>query len=121
MRAVYRVFKALYDRGLIYRDNYMVNWDPGSRSAISDLEVEDREVEDVLYEIDYPVEGSERVLTVATVRPETMLADTAVAVHPDDERYRDLVGSTLRLAAGRPAARRSSPTSTSIPSSEPGR
>ena len=74
-------------QGLIYRDNYMVNWDPGSRSAISDLEVEDREVEDTLYEIDYPVEGSERVLTVATVRPETMLADTAVAVHPDDERY----------------------------------
>ena len=92
VRAVYRVFKALYDRGLIYRDNYMVNWDPGSRSAISDLEVEDREVEDALYEIDYPVEGSDRVLTVATVRPETMLADTAVAVHPDDERYRDLVG-----------------------------
>jgi valyl-tRNA synthetase len=93
VRAVYRVFRALYEKGLIYRDNYMVNWDPGSRSAISDLEVEDREVEDVLYEIDYPVEGSDRVLTVATVRPETMLADTAVAVHPGDERYRDLVGS----------------------------
>ncbi len=90
--AVYRVFKALYEKGLIYRDNYLVNWDPGSRSAISDLEVEDREVEDVLYEIDYPVEGSGRVLTVATVRPETMLADTAVAVHPEDGRYRDLVG-----------------------------
>ncbi len=97
VRAVYRVFKALHDRGLIYRDNYMVNWDPGSRSAISDLEVEDRDVEDVLYEIDYPVDGSERVLTVATVRPETMLADTAVAVHPGDERYRDLVGSTCVL------------------------
>ncbi len=90
--AVYRVFAALYERGLIYRDNYIVNWDPGTRSAISDLEVEDREVEDVLYEIDYPVEGSDRALTVATVRPETMLADTAVAVHPDDERYRGLVG-----------------------------
>ena len=70
----------------------MVNWDPGSRSAISDLEVENREVEDTLYSIDYPVEGSDRVLTVATVRPETMLADTAVAVNPDDERYGDLVG-----------------------------
>ena len=92
VRAVYRVFTALYDKGLIYRDNYMVNWDPGSRSAISDLEVENREVEDALYEIDYPVDDSERVLTVATVRPETMLADTAVAVHPDDDRYRDLVG-----------------------------
>ncbi len=92
VRAVYRVFKQLFDKGYIYRDNYMVNWDPGSRSAISDLEVENREVEDVLYSIDYPVEGSDRVLTVATVRPETMLADTAVAVNPGDERYADLVG-----------------------------
>jgi valyl-tRNA synthetase len=92
VRAVYRVFKALYDKGYIYRDNYMVNWDPGTHSAISDLEVENREVEDVLYSIDYPVEGSDRVLTVATVRPETMLADTAVAVNPGDERYADLVG-----------------------------
>ncbi len=92
VRAVHRVFKQLYDKGYIYRDNYMVNWDPGSHSAISDLEVENREVEDALYSIDYPVEGSDRVLTVATVRPETMLADTAVAVNPDDERYADLVG-----------------------------
>ncbi|HEY1285653.1 MAG TPA: valine--tRNA ligase [Solirubrobacterales bacterium] len=92
VRAVYRVFKGLFDRGYIYRDNYMVNWDPGSHSAISDLEVENREVEDTLYSIDYPVEDSDRVLTVATVRPETMLADTAVAVNPDDERYADLIG-----------------------------
>jgi valyl-tRNA synthetase len=92
VRAVYRVFKRLFDKGYIYRDNYMVNWDPGSHSAISDLEVENREVEDTLYSIDYPVEGSDRVLTVATVRPETMLADTAVAVNPNDERYGDLVG-----------------------------
>ncbi len=92
VRAVHKVFVALYEKGLIYRDNYMVNWDPGSRSAISDLEVENREVTDVLYSIDYPVEGSDRVLTVATVRPETMLGDSAVAVHPDDERYADLVG-----------------------------
>ena len=92
VKAVYRVFKQLYDKGYIYRDNYMVNWDPGSHSAISDLEVENREVEDTLYSIDYPVEGSDRVLTVATVRPETMLADTAVAVNPGDERYGDLVG-----------------------------
>ncbi len=92
VKAVYRVFKQLYDKGYIYRDNYMVNWDPGSHSAISDLEVENREVEDKLYSIDYPVEGSDRVLTVATVRPETMLADTAVAVNPEDERYGDLVG-----------------------------
>ena len=92
VRAVYRVFKQLYDKGYIYRDTYMVNWDPGSRSAISDLEVENREVEDALYSIDYPVEASDRILTVATVRPETMLADTAVAVNPGDERYADLVG-----------------------------
>ncbi len=91
-RAVYRVFKQLFEKGYIYRDNYMVNWDPGSHSAISDLEVENREVEDTLYSIDYPVEGSDRLLTVATVRPETMLADTAVAVNPNDERYADLVG-----------------------------
>jgi valyl-tRNA synthetase len=92
VRAVHRVFRELYDKGYVYRDHYMVNWDPGSHSAISDLEVENREVEDTLYSIDYPVEGSERALTVATVRPETMLADTAVAVNPEDERYADLVG-----------------------------
>src|SRR3954454_18879018 len=92
VRAVYRVFTALYERGYIYRDNYMVNWDPGSHSAISDLEVVSREVEDTLYEIDYPLEDSDDVLTVATVRPETMLADTAVAVNPEDERHSGLVG-----------------------------
>jgi valyl-tRNA synthetase len=97
VRAVHRVFKALYDKGYIYRDNYLVNWDPGSHSVISDLEVENREVEDTLYSIDYPVEGSDRVLTVATVRPETMLADTAVAVNPEDERYADLVGQSCIL------------------------
>ena len=97
VRAVMKVFKALYDKGYIYRDNYMVNWDPGSRSAISDLEVENREVEDALFSIDYPVEDSDQVLTVATVRPETMLADTAVAVNPGDERYADLVGQHVIL------------------------
>ena len=97
VEAVLRVFVTLYDKGLIYRDRYMVNWDPGSRSAISDLEVEDREVTDALFHIDYPlVDGSARV-TVATVRPETMLADTAVAVHPEDERYRALVGRQVHL------------------------
>ena len=93
VRAVYRVFVALYDKGLIYRDNYIVNWDPGTRSAISDLEVVNREVDGhaLLHRLSRsraPIE----VLTVATVRPETMLADTAVAVNPEDERYRDLVG-----------------------------
>jgi valyl-tRNA synthetase len=93
VRAVYKVFKQLYDKGYIYRDNYMVNWDPGTRSAISDLEVENRDVADSLFYIDYPVEDSDEILTVATVRPETMLGDTAVAVNPNDERYGHLVGS----------------------------
>jgi valyl-tRNA synthetase len=96
-RAVLKVFVDLFEKGLIYRDNYMVNWDPGSRSAISDLEVEEREVTDTLYWIDYPLEGGSGTLTTATVRPETMLADTAIAVHPDDDRYTRLVGETAIL------------------------
>ena len=104
VKAVYRVFKQLYDKGYIYRDYYMVNWDPGSRSAISDLEVENREVEDTLFSIDYPVEGSDRVLTVATVRPETMLGDTAVAVNPERRALRRPGRPVLRAAAGRAAA-----------------
>ncbi|HTE59239.1 MAG TPA: valine--tRNA ligase [Solirubrobacteraceae bacterium] len=97
VRAVLKVFVDLYDKGLIYRDNYMVNWDPGSHSAISDLEVEDREVTDTLYYVDYPLASGVGSVTVATVRPETMLADTAIAVHPDDERYTRLVGETAIL------------------------
>ncbi len=97
VRAVLKVFVALHEKGFIYRDNYMVNWDPGSRSAISDLEVENREVTDTIYSIDYSLEGSGEVITVATVRPETMLADTAVAVNPQDERYAALVGRTALL------------------------
>jgi valyl-tRNA synthetase len=93
VRAVYRVFVALYEKGYIYRDNYMVNWDVGSRSVISELEVENREVTDDLYSIAYPIEGSDESITVATVRPETMLADTAVAVNPNDDRYSSLIGS----------------------------
>ena len=96
-RAVQHVFVALYEKGYIYRDRYMVNWDPGSLSAISDLEVEDREVEDTLYYIDYPLAAGSGAVTVATVRPETMLADTAIAVHPDDDRYRRLVGEKAIL------------------------
>ncbi len=91
-KAVRRVFVELYEKGYIYRDEYMVNWDPGSRSAISDLEVENREETDTLFSIRYPVEGSDESLTVATVRPETMMADTAVAVNPGDDRYSHLVG-----------------------------
>jgi valyl-tRNA synthetase len=97
VRAVYRVFVRLYEKGYIYRDNYMVNWDVGSRSVISDLEVENREVTDTLYSIAYSIEDSDEVLTVATVRPETMLADTAVAVNPTDQRYKALVGRVCVL------------------------
>ena len=96
-RAVQTVFVKLFEKGLIYRDNYMVNWDPGTRSAISDLEVEQRSVDDTLYEIDYPLESGSGSITVATVRPETMLADTAIAVNPGDERYTRLIGERATL------------------------
>ncbi len=96
-RAVLEVFVALYEKGYIYRDRYMVNWDPGTGSAISDLEVEAEEVTDTLYYVDYPLASGSGAVTVATVRPETMLADTAIAVHPDDERYRRLVGEKAVL------------------------
>jgi valyl-tRNA synthetase len=95
--AVAEVFVALYEKGLIYRDNYMVNWDPGTRSAISDLEVEQREMQDTLYMIDYPLASGSGSVTVATVRPETMLADTAIAVNPSDERYTRLIGEEAIL------------------------
>src|ERR671928_125475 len=81
----------------LIRHNRMVNWDPGLRSAISDLEVEDREVTDTLYYIDYPLASGHGSVTIATVRPETMLADTAIAVNPDDDRYTRLIGETAIL------------------------
>jgi valyl-tRNA synthetase len=96
-RAVMKVFVALYEKGYIYRDRYLVNWDPGSTSAISDLEVDSRRVTDTLYYVDYPLSGGSGAITVATVRPETMLADSAIAVHPDDDRYRRLIGETAIL------------------------
>jgi valyl-tRNA synthetase len=90
--AVRKVFVELYREGLIYRDRRLVNWDPKLQTAISDLEVENLEVKGSIWHIRYPIEGSDQFITVATTRPETMLGDTAVAVHPDDARYRDLVG-----------------------------
>ena len=91
--AVRKVFVTLYREGLIYRDKRLVNWDPKLQTAISDLEVENLEVKGSLWYIRYPIEGEAgRFITVATTRPETMLGDTAVAVHPEDARYRDLVG-----------------------------
>jgi len=96
-RAVLHVFVRLFEKGLIYRDNYMVNWDPGTRSAISDLEVVPRQVKDTLYLVDYPLESASSSVTVATARPETMLADTAIAVNPSDDRYSRLVGEAAIL------------------------
>ncbi len=91
--AVRKVFVDLYKDGLIYRDKRLVNWDPKFHTAISDLEVEQREIKGSLWYFRYPVEGMEgRFIVVATTRPETMLGDTGIAVHPDDERYKDLIG-----------------------------
>ncbi|HLQ61020.1 MAG TPA: valine--tRNA ligase, partial [Candidatus Acidoferrales bacterium] len=92
VRAVLTAFVRFYEKGWLYRGPRIVNWCPRCLSAISDLEVEWREHKDTLYFIRYPIEGSDESLTIATVRPETMLADTGVAVHPNDGRYRKLVG-----------------------------
>lgn len=91
-KAVTKVFVDLYNEGLIYRDKRLVNWDPQLRTAISDLEVEQKEEHGYYWHIKYPLENQQGFITVATTRPETMLGDTAVAVHPDDERYRNLLG-----------------------------
>ncbi|MSO64940.1 MAG: valine--tRNA ligase [Alphaproteobacteria bacterium] len=97
-RAVTKVFVELFKQGLIYKDKRLVNWDPKLLTAISDLEVESRSVKGHLWHIRYPLEGQPgRFITVATTRPETMLGDTAVAVHPDDERYKGLVGRSAVL------------------------
>jgi valyl-tRNA synthetase len=96
--AVLQVFVTLHKQGLIYRDRRLVNWDPKFQTAISDLEVENEEVRGNLWHIRYPIDGEpDKFITVATTRPETMLGDTAVAVHPEDERYRDLVGKFVFL------------------------
>ena len=92
-RAVLKVFVELYKQNLIYKDKRLVNWDPRLQTAVSDLEVESIEMKGHLWYLKYPIEGQAgRFITVATTRPETMLGDAAVAVHPDDERYKDLVG-----------------------------
>ncbi len=97
-QAVVKVFVSLYNEGLIYKDKRLVNWDPRFLTAISDLEVQQIEVKGSLWHIRYPIEGEPgRFITVATTRPETMLGDTAVAVHPEDERYRDLIGRNVVL------------------------
>ena len=94
VRAVLTMFVHLYERGLIYRDNRLINWCPTCASTISDLEVRHEHAHDTLYEVRYPLAGTTDFVTVATVRPETILADVAVAVHPGDERYAHLIGRT---------------------------
>jgi valyl-tRNA synthetase len=96
-KAVLKVFVELYDTGLIYKDKRLVNWDPKLHTAISDLEVVQIEVKGSLWHIKYPIEGSDEFITVATTRPETMLGDTAVAVHPENERLKHLIGKTAVL------------------------
>src|SRR5262245_40279167 len=95
-KAVLKVFVDLYNQGLIYRDKRLVNWDPQFQSALSDLEVEMKEEKGNLWHFRYPLKDDpSRFIVVATTRPETMLGDTAVAVHPDDERYQGLIGKTV--------------------------
>ncbi|UVO49109.1 valine--tRNA ligase [Sphingomonas sp. SUN019] len=96
-KAVLKVFVDLYNEGLLYRDKRLVNWDPGLGTAISDLEVETREVQGKFWHLSYPLEDGSGAISVATTRPETMLADMAVAVNPSDERYAALVGKNVRL------------------------
>src|SRR5690606_2846648 len=96
-RAVRRVFVELFNQGLIYQGNYIVNWCPDCSTTLSDIEVEHVEREGHLWHINYPLVDGSGSITVATTRPETMLGDTGVAVHPDDERYRHLIGKRVRL------------------------
>lgn len=96
-KAVREVFVSLYNKGLIYRGKYIINWDPKARTALSDIEVEYKEIQGSLYHLVYPLKDGSGSITVATTRPETMLGDTAVAVHPEDERYKHMIGKMLVL------------------------
>ncbi|HLR14596.1 MAG TPA: valine--tRNA ligase [Bacillota bacterium] len=95
--AVKEVFIKLYEKGLIYRGEYIINWDPLTKTALSDIEVIYEEVEGKFYHMRYPIKDSDETIEIATTRPETMLGDTAVAVHPDDERYQHLIGKKVIL------------------------
>jgi len=95
--AVRLVFVRMHEQGLIYRDKRLINWDPKLLTAISDLEVDQREVNGHYWHIRYPIEGTDQFVVVATTRPETMFGDTAVAVHPEDERYQSLIGKHILL------------------------
>lgn len=95
--AVKEVFVKMYDKGLIYRGERIINWDPAARTALSDIEVIHEEVEGAFYHIKYPYAEGEGFIEIATTRPETLLGDTAVVVHPEDERYKDVIGKTVIL------------------------
>ena len=96
-KSVLKVFVELYKKKLIYKAKKLVNWDTVLKTAISDLEVDQREVNSKLYHIKYPIEETEEFITIATTRPETMLGDTAVAVNPNDKRYKKLIGKNVLL------------------------
>jgi len=95
--AVKKVFLTLYEKGLIYRGEYIINWDPKAKTSLSDIEVIHKDVEGAFYHMNYPLADGSGFLEIATTRPETLLGDTAVAVHPDDERYQALIGKTVIL------------------------
>ena len=95
--AVRKVFVALYEKGLIYRGEYIINWDPELKTALSDIEVEHKDDNGAFYHLTYPLADGSGAVELATTRPETMLGDTAVAVHPSDERYKNLIGKTVIL------------------------
>lgn len=96
-KAVRQVFVQLYEKGLIYRGEYIINWDPATKTALSDIEVIYKDVQGAFYHLRYPLSDGTGSIEIATTRPETMLGDTAVAVHPDDERYQHLIGKTVVL------------------------
>ncbi|TVP92407.1 valine--tRNA ligase [Alkalibacterium sp.] len=96
-KAVNKVFVDLYNKGLIYRGEYIINWDPKAQTALSDIEVDHKDINGAFYHISYPIVDGEGAVELATTRPETMLGDTAVAVHPDDERYQHLIGKKVLL------------------------
>ncbi|MDT2740742.1 valine--tRNA ligase [Enterococcus canintestini] len=95
--AVRKVFVTLYEKDLIYRGEYIINWDPQARTALSDIEVIHKDIEGAFYHMTYPLSDGTGELEIATTRPETMLGDTAVAVHPEDERYQQYIGKTVIL------------------------
>lgn len=96
-KAVREVFVKLYNKGLIYRGEYIINWDPSTKTAISDIEVIYKDIQGAFYHMHYPLADGSGTIEIATTRPETMLGDTAVAVHPEDERYKHLIGKMVKL------------------------